>query len=172
TSDAQLRIGESPDSGSAPSGASRNDGVEFETWSDARRDGAFRQLNIPGETQQHQQSQQQIGQIDLPPVPLVAGATGFSMMIIMPSFTAGDDGYPNIVAAVVAGVVILVAEHMRKRIYGPADMPDHDGSDHDPPEPDAGAELNRFNGRTAERQLDQKPARIKQNRRGRRDPHT
>ena len=64
----------------------------------------------------------------------------------VPSFTAGDDGHPRIVAAVVAGLVIAVAEQMRKGISAPGDMPDQNGPDDDAPEPNAGAELQRLVG--------------------------
>jgi hypothetical protein len=64
----------------------------MQTASGARH--AFRQLNIPGEAQQNQQLQQQIGQIDLPPVPLIGSRSRLGVVIVVPPFTAGDDGYP------------------------------------------------------------------------------
>src|ERR1700738_799408 len=63
--------------------------------SHARLNRAVRQLDIPCEAEQHQQPQQQISQIDLPPMPLIGGRTGLGMVIVVPALAAGEDGDPG-----------------------------------------------------------------------------
>src|SRR6202012_1784094 len=69
-------------------------------------------LDVPG---QHEQAQQEIRQVDLPPVALITGATRLGMVIVVPALAAREDCYKPVVAAVIASVVILIAEHMRQR---------------------------------------------------------
>src|SRR5579871_3519916 len=78
-------------------------------------------------------------------------------MVVVPSFAAGHDRDPHIVPAVIAGIVILIAEQMRERVHAPADVPDDDGTDSDAPQPDAGCELHGLDRRIAKRKRDQKP---------------
>src|ERR1700677_3846934 len=76
--------------------------------------GARRQLDIPGQSHSYEKPQQQIGQVDLPPVPLIAGTTRLGMVIVVPALAACQDRHQHVVAAVVTGVIVLVARHMRQ----------------------------------------------------------
>src|SRR3974390_2095892 len=128
-------------------------------------------LHIPGEPKENQKTQQQEAEIDLPPEPLIASHAGLGMMIVVPALAAGDDGDKNIVAAVIAGVVVLVTGRMSQRIYAPGDVPDKNGSDDDSPEPYARAELRGLHNGSAEREPDQKHRRVVNYRLRKGDPH-
>src|SRR5579863_8802113 len=78
------------------------------------------------------------------------------MMVVVPALAAGQERNPPIVPAVIAGIVVLIAEHMGEGVHAPADVPDDDGADYDAPQPDAGGELQRFPRRIAQCECDQK----------------
>src|SRR5258708_20529477 len=90
-------------------------------------------------------------------MPLIGGRGRFGVVIVVPSFTTRDDGHPRIVAAVVVGLVVAVAEQLRKGGSAPGDMPNQDGSDDDAPEPYTCGKFQAFPDRPAQRSVDHQP---------------
>src|SRR3984885_1013706 len=155
-----------------PKYAGRNEDSREPFGREASRAGAARRhLDIPGQAHQHEEAQQKIGQIDLPPVPLIAGATRLRVVIVVPALAARDDRHQYVVAAMIAGIVILIAEHMRQRVHAPGDVPDDDRANDDAPQPYAGAELNRRHDVAAYRERDQEADAIIDQGLRERDPH-
>lgn len=81
------------------------------------------------------------------------------MMVVVPPLSAGDDGHPYVVAAVIVRFVVAIAEQVRKGIPTPRDVPNQNGSDHHAPEPDACSKLQGRRSCIPQRQTHEETAR-------------
>ena len=100
-----------------------------------------RRHDLAGEAEPFQQLDQVIGRVDLPPPVLVRGAGLIVVVVVVPTLADGNQADQPVIAAVIVGLVIAVAEQVRKRIDRPGYVPDDHGTQEDAPDQEAQAEL-------------------------------
>lgn len=74
---------------------------------------------------------------------LHAGRRGIFVMVVVPAFANGEQCHQPVVAAVFAGLVIAVPEHVTERVYRPSDVPYGDDAQVHTPDHHAQSELHR-----------------------------
>ena len=89
----------------------------------------------------HEDENYAVRQVELPPAMPHRGRRRVVVMVVVPSFAKCHHAHEPVVPAAFIGVVIAVAEEMRKRIDRPGGMPAQDGSHHATPNEQAEAEL-------------------------------
>ena len=100
--------------------------------------------NVSGQSQGSERQDRQVSQVNFPPTVSVPGTTLRGVMIVVPAFPAGKQGNDPIISAVIVGVIVPIAPAVRHGIHRPGDMPDEDCSNHDPPNKNTQAELDRL----------------------------
>jgi hypothetical protein len=79
----------------------------------------------------------------------VPGGPRISVVVVMPTLTAGDQGDERVVATVLPCLVVAVAPEVAQRIHRPCDVPDQHGPHEYAPDQQTGAELERLRRGTA-----------------------
>src|SRR5271166_2853844 len=79
-------------------------------------------LDVPGEAEFLEQPDAVVVWINLVPCEAVARGNGMRMMIVVPSFTAREQGDPPAVARVVAGFEASRSPHVRRGIHKPGSV--------------------------------------------------
>ena len=74
---------------------------------------------------------------------LDTGRRGVFMMVVVPAFANGEQGYQPVVAAVLACFIIAVPEHVTERIDRPSDVPHGDDTQVYAPNDHTQGELHR-----------------------------
>lgn len=69
------------------------------------------------------------------------GAGGVCVMVVVPTFAAGEQRDQPVIAAIVFRLIAAIAEDMGEGIYRPADVPDADRPQDAAPDEPAQAEL-------------------------------
>ena len=90
--------------------------------------------NIPDETHPSHGFQHVIRNVNLPPIESLPRGSRIIVMVVVPAFAQSDQRQPEIVSAVIAGVVALGAIHMRERIDRAGPMDQGDGGDEKSPD--------------------------------------
>ena len=99
--------------------------------------------HIPGQADEAQKLNGQIGNVEFPPAMAMRRAAWLRVMIIVPAFAIAEEADQDVVAAILIGGIIAIAPQMGCGIDRPGDVPDQDGADEDAPDQQAQTELNR-----------------------------
>src|SRR6185437_3331030 len=91
-------------------------------------------LNVPHEPQARHQTNDQRSQVELPPGHTVVGHRRERVVIMMPTFTEGEQADQPVVATLVFDVKGTIAEGVANRVDRPGDVIDDDDAHESTPE--------------------------------------
>ncbi len=73
-------------------------------------------MQVPDDPQAFENPEAVVGNVDLPPIETHSSNSWILMVVVMPTFSEGDEGKNEAVPAIVIGIKTSAPEHMRKRI--------------------------------------------------------
>lgn len=88
-------------------------------WSIQPFDGFGGTFQIPHYVEPRQELQDQIIDVELPPEKAVARRDGPVVVVVVPTVAQGEQGYDDVVAAIIAGIKPLRAKSVAKGVGGP-----------------------------------------------------
>ena len=106
-------------------------------------DGAGDGFEVPDEAELGHEFEAVVGEIDFPPVEALAGAAHVAVVVVVPAFAQGDEGEPEVVAALVGGFEALIAPDVGEAVDEEGAVQEEDGADKEAPDeelPAIGAE--------------------------------